>query len=81
MQFLVAYYLVKELAAVDELKHHVNLRFASSNLQKTVHPNISHRPFNVPSSSTQMAESLLLFLIVTPRGPDSEFLIFSAVMA
>ena len=56
MQFLVAYNLVKELAAVDELKHHVNLRFASSNLQKTVHPNISHRPFNVPSSSTQIAE-------------------------
>jgi hypothetical protein len=72
MQFLVAYNLVKELAAVDELKHHVNLRFASSNLQKMVHPNISHRPFTflpVPHRS-QNYDRILNFCYFQQLWPE-----------
>jgi len=58
-EVLVAYNLVEELASVNKLKHHVNLCFTSSNLQREIDPNISHRPFFFPSSFTQVTQLLI----------------------
>ena len=59
---LVAYNLVEELATINKLKHHVNLCFTSSNLQREIDHNISHRPFfllPVPHRSLNHCYSVL----------------------